>query len=103
MQRTALARRVVAGEEVGGVVDGRGLEVDEGAVAVVGVGEALERDLRQLQPRERAVGPVEHVDPDLLLDHVDLVAEVLLGDGRRGHPVGLEEERALQRLGGSAS
>ena len=50
------------------------------AVAVVGVGEALESDLRQLQPREAAVGPVEHVDPDLLLHHVDLVAEVLLGD-----------------------
>ena len=95
-----VARRVVAGEEVGRVVDGGGLEVDEGAVAVVGVGEALEGDLRQLQPGERAVGPVEHVDPDLLLDHVDLVAEVLLGDRRGGHPVGLEEQRPLQRLGG---
>ena len=65
----------------------------------MGVGEALEGDLRQLQPGEGAVGPVEHVDPDLLLHHVDLVAEVLLGDRRRGHAVGLEEQRALQRLG----
>ena len=65
----------------------------------MGVGEAVERDLRQLQPGEGAVGPVEHVDPDLLLHHVDLVAEVLLGDRRGGHPVGLEEQRALQRLG----
>ena len=99
MQRTALPGRVVAGEEVGRVVHGGGLEVDEGPVAVVGVGEAVEGDLRQLQPGEGAVGPVEHVDPDLLLHHVDLVAEVLLGDRRRGHAVGLEEERPLQRLG----
>ena len=98
-RRAPRCRRVVGGEEVGGVVDGRGLEVDEGAVAVVGVGEALEGDRRQLQPREAAVGPVEHVDPDLLLHHVDLVAEVLLGDRRRGHAVGLEEQRALERLG----
>ena len=52
MHEDGVAGRVVAGEEVGGVVDGRGLEVDEGAVAVVGVGEALEGDLRQLQPGE---------------------------------------------------
>ena len=75
-----VAGRVVAVEEVLGVVDRRALQVLEAAVAVVRVGEGLEEHRRQGQPGEAAVRLVEDVDPDLLLHHRDLVGEVLLGD-----------------------
>jgi hypothetical protein len=62
----------------------------------VRVGEGREHHRGQLQPGEPAIRPVQHVDPDLLLDHVDLVEEVLLGQPRAAHPVGLEKERPFQ-------
>ena len=95
-RENGVARRVVAVEEVAGVLDRRALQVLEPAVAVVGVGERLEQQRRQRQPREAAVRLVQDVDPDLLLHHRDLVGEVLLVHGGRTHPVGLEEQRALE-------
>ncbi len=92
--------RVVGVEERLGVLDGGGFEVAEGAVAVVGVGEGVEHDRRELEPGEPAVGPVEDVDPDLLFDDADLVLEVLGGDGRAPHPVGFEEQGQFQAVGG---
>jgi hypothetical protein len=74
-------------------------QVLEGPVAVVGVGPRLVEHRRQGQPGEAAVRLVEDVDPDLLLDHRDLVRQVLLGDGRPAHPVGLEEEGPVQGVG----
>jgi hypothetical protein len=47
-----------------------------------------------------AVRAVEDVDPDLLLDHVDLVAQVFLGQPGAAHAVGLEEQRPLEGAGG---
>ena len=64
------------------------------------VGERVVEDRRQQDPGEPAVGPVQDVEPDLLLDDVDLVAQVLLGQLRRAQPVGLQEQRPLQRGGG---
>jgi hypothetical protein len=93
-----VAGGVVAVEELGRVGHGGRLEIVEGTVAVVGVGERVEHDRRQLEPGEPTVRPVQHVDPDLLLDHVDLVAQVLLGQPRAAHAVGLEEERPLERV-----
>ncbi len=92
------ARGVVPLEEVGRVGDGRGVQIAERAVAVVRVGERVEHHRRQAQPREPAVRAVEHVDPDFLLDHVDLIDQVLLGQPRLAHPVGLEEQRAFQSV-----
>ncbi|WP_291419663.1 insulinase family protein, partial [Actinophytocola sp.] len=75
-------------------------QVDEVAVAVVRVGEGPVEHRRQQDPGEAAVGPVQDDEPDLLLDDVDLVAQVLVGDPGRPHPVGLEEQRALEARGG---
>ncbi len=94
-----VAGRVVLLEEVLSLGHRGALQVDEGAVPVVRVGERVEHHRRQLQPREPAVRPVQHVDPDLLLDHVDLVAQVLLGEAGTAHPVGLQEQRPLQGVG----
>jgi hypothetical protein len=94
-----VAGRVVPLEEALRVRYRRRLQVHERAVPVVRVGEGVEHDRRQLQPGEAAVRPVEHVDPDLLLDHVDLVAQVFLGQPGAAHPVGLQEQRALQGVG----
>ena len=95
-----VARRVVGVEERRGVVEGGLLQLGEVAVAVVRVGERVVEDRRQQDPGEPAVGPVEDVEPDLLLDDVDLVAQVLLGERRGAQPVGLQEQRPLQRRGG---
>jgi hypothetical protein len=90
-------RAVVGVEELRAVVDRRALQVDEVAVAVVRVGERLEQHRGQEDPGEPAVRAVQHVEPDLLLHHVDLVAEVLVGELRRAHAVRFEEQRPLQR------
>ena len=42
---------------------------------------------------------VEHVDAHFLADHVLLVLQILGGDIERSHAVGLEEQRALERVG----
>jgi hypothetical protein len=68
-------------------------------VAVVRVGEGVVEHRRQQDPGEPAVGPVEDVEPDLLLDHVHLVAQVLLRQLGGAQAVGLQEQRALQRRG----
>ena len=94
-----VARGVVGGEEGGRVVEGRGFQFGEVPVAVVGVGERAERDRGKRDPREPAVGAIEHVDADLLLHDGDLVLQVLLRDARGAHPVGLEEQGELQRPG----
>src|SRR5699024_1101149 len=52
---------------------------------------------RQQNPRETAVGTVEYVEPDLFLDHVDLVDQVLAGQLRRTHPIRFQEQAAFQR------
>jgi hypothetical protein len=91
-----VGRRVVGVEELRAVVEVGLLQLGEVAVAVVGVGEGLVQHRRQQDPGEPAVRPVEHVEADLLLHHVDLVAQVLRGDLGRPHPVGLEEQRALK-------
>jgi hypothetical protein len=91
-----VAGRVVLVEELGRVGDGGGLEVVERAVPVVRVRVGVEHDRGQLQPREPAVRPVQDVDADLFLDDVDLVAQVLLGQPRPAHAVGLQEQRTLQ-------
>ena len=93
-----VGRRVVLVEEVGRVRHRRALQVDEPAVPVVGVGEGVEEHRRQQQPGEAAVRPVEHVDPDLLLDHRDLVGQVFLGEPRAAHPVRLQEQAPGQRV-----
>ncbi len=95
-----VGRRVVGVEELRAVVEVGLLELGEVAVPVVRVGERVVQHRRQQDPGEAAVGPVEHVEADLLLDHVDLVAQVLLGDLGRPHAVGLEEQRALEAGGG---
>ena len=73
----SVARGVVGVEERRGVVEGRLLELGEVAIAVVGVRERVVEDRGQQDPGEAAVGPVQDVEPDLLLDDVDLVAQVL--------------------------
>ena len=95
-----VARRVVGVEERRGVVERGLLQLGEVAVAVVRVGERVVEDRRQQDPREPAVGPVQDVEADLLLDDVDLVAQVLGVQGGRPEPVGLEEQRPLERGGG---
>ncbi len=95
-RQDGVARCVVLVEEVLGVVEARRLKLVEVAVAVVGVGERVEGDRRERDPGKPAVGPVQHVHPNLLLDHRDLVVQVLPGDPGRAHPVGLEEQRAFQ-------
>ena len=95
-----VARRVVGVEERRGVVEGGLLQLGEVAVAVVRVGERVEEDRRQQDPGEPAVGPVEDVEPDLLLDDVDLVAQVLLGERRArasGRPPGTAPAPARRR------
>jgi hypothetical protein len=64
----------------------------------VRIREGAEEHRWQLEPREPAVRPVEHVDPNLLLDHVDLVAQVLLGQPGSAHAVRLKEQRSFQRI-----
>jgi hypothetical protein len=93
-----VADRVVLVEELGRVGDGGRFEVVERAVPVVGVRVGVEHDGRQLQPREPAVRPVQDIDANLFLDDVDLVAQVLLGKPRAAHAVGLQKQRALQRV-----
>ncbi len=95
-----IGRRVVAVEEVRGVVDGSALQVDEIAVTVVRIGERVEQDRRKFEPGEAPVRSVEHVDADFLLHDGDLVGEVLLVDARGKHPVGLEEQPALESVRG---
>ena len=92
-----VARRVVAVEERLRVLERRALEVDEVAVAVVAVGEVVEQQRREHQPREAAVRAVEDVDADLVLHDRDLVVEVLLRHRDAAHAVGLEEQRQLGR------
>jgi hypothetical protein len=98
-RQNRVATGVVALEELLGVADRGTLQVAERAVAVVLVGEGREHHRRQLQPGKAAVRPVQDVDPDLLLDHVDLVAQVLLGQPGTAHAVGLEEQRPLEGAG----
>ena len=91
--------RVVGVEEARRVGKSRRLQLLERAITVVGVGKRGVRDGGQPDPGKPAVRAVHHVDPDLLLDDRDLVFEVLLGQFRGAHPVGLEEERELERSG----
>jgi hypothetical protein len=93
-------RGVVGVEERRGVVQRRLLELGEVAVAVVGVGERVVEDRGQQDPGEAAVGPVQDVEPDLLLDDVDLVAQVLDRQLRCPQPVRLQEQGPLERGGG---
>ena len=90
-------RRVEVAEEGPHVVQAGGVEVLELAVAVVGVVPVAEGALAHVDPGEAAIGAVEDVDADLVLDHVALVVELLLGDARPAHAVRLEPERELQR------
>jgi hypothetical protein len=93
-----VARCVIPLEEVGRVLDGGRLDVDEAPVPVVGVVERLEHNARQDHPREAAVRPVEDVDLDLLFDHVDLVAQRCVVEPRTAHAAGLDEQSQLQRV-----
>jgi hypothetical protein len=90
---------VVTLEELLRVGERGAFQVLERAIAVVRVRERAEHHRWQPQPGEPAVGPVEDVDADLLLHHVHLVAQRLLGHPGAAHAVGLEEQRALQGAG----
>src|SRR6201989_1722087 len=62
-----VARRVVGVEERGGILQRGLLQLGEVAVAVVRVGERVVEEGRQEDPGDPAVGPVQDVEPDLLL------------------------------------
>jgi hypothetical protein len=94
-----VAAGVVPVEELLRVGHGRMVEVAEGAVAVVRVRERGEHHRWQPEPRKATVRAVEDVDPDLLLDHVHLVDQVLLRQPGTAHAVGLEEQRPLEGAG----
>ena len=79
---------VVSVVEVLAFLDGRLLQMSEVAIPVVGVLKGVERE-RGSGSGEPPVRPVEDVDQDFLLHHVDLVTEVLLGNNQRRHPVRL--------------
>jgi hypothetical protein len=86
-------------EEGHRLVDGGRLQVDEAAVAVVGVGERREHDRREGDPGEPSEGLVDDVDPDLLFDDGDLVLDVVVVQAQAPHPVGLEVETELEGVG----
>ena len=92
--------RVEGLEELRHVLERGGVEVLQVAVEVVRVVPILVGVLRQVEPREAAVGLVEDVDPDLVLDDLLLVLEVLPGDREALHPIGLGPERGLERVRG---
>jgi hypothetical protein len=84
--------------EVADVVDGGGLEVGHRAdhVAVVGVGLGPDR-LHDLLVQQ-LVRRVLHRLAALVLHHLDLVLEALLGEARQqvAHPIGLEPQAQLE-------
>ena len=92
--------RVVGIKEGLHLVEGGRFEVGQVAVEVVGVVPVLVGVLRHDQPGEAAVGAVQHVRLDLVLDHVLLVLEVLLGHRQPAHAVGLGPQHALERVRG---
>ncbi len=91
-----VARRVEGLEEARDVLERRRVEVVEVAVEVVRVVPVRVGVLRKIQPRESAVGLVEDVDLDLVLDDLLLVLEVVGVDREALHPVGLGPERGLE-------
>ena len=92
-----VGRGVVVLEEAGGVIERGRLQVHEAPVSVVGVVVGAEQHRWEMDPREAPVGPVEHVDPDLLLHDRDLVGQRLLVEAHAQHAVGLQEETQLER------
>ena len=95
-----VVRRVEGLEEVRDVLERGGVEVLQVAVEVVGVVPVRVGVLRQVEPGESAVGPVQDVDLDLVLDDFLLVLEVVGRDREALHAVGLGPERGLERVRG---
>ena len=93
-----VVRRVERLEERPHVVERRRVEVREVAVEVVGVVPVLVRRHRQVDPREAAVGLIEDVDLDLVLDDFLLVLQVLGVDVQPAHAVGLGPEDRLEHV-----
>ena len=92
-----VVRSVVVPEEGLHVLDVRGVEVLERAVPVVGVLPLVEGLVDEVGPEEEPIGPVLHVDPDLLLHDLLLVLQVLLGEVEVLHPVGFEPQDRVER------
>ena len=91
--------RVVAVVEVCGIFDRCVLEMGEVPVAVVGVRVAVEGETGQRNPRKPAIGSVEDVYLDLLLDDRDLVAKVLIREGESAHPFGFQPQHEFEPAG----
>ena len=70
--------RVVGVEELLHVLQRGRVEIRQVAVEVVRVVPVVIRQLRHVEPREAAVGLVQDVHLDLVLDHALLVDEVVL-------------------------
>src|SRR2546423_10869763 len=84
-----VARRVIDVEERSAIVQGGSFELGEIAVAVVRIGKGVVEHRRKRNPWESAVGPVEDIEPDLFLDHADLITKVVGGEPGGRHPAGL--------------
>ncbi len=93
-----VARRVVGPEEALAVVAGDALDVLHPADhrPAVRVGQEDQRlELLLHQAEDRVLGP----QPALLLHHLPLLLERVLGQPERAHPIGLEVDHGLERVG----
>ena len=94
----SVVRRVIGLEERPHVVERRRVEVLEVAVEIVGVVPVLVRGHRQVDPREPAVGLVQDVDLDLVLDDLLLVLQVLGIDVQPAHAIALAPQDGFEHV-----
>ncbi len=85
--------------EAAHIVQGRGLEVLDGADAGALVGMGGEGVLRDHQAEEAAVGVGQHALAQLFLDHAAFRLEVRLVHHQRAHALGLGPDQPLQVVG----
>ena len=93
-----VTRRVVGFEELPHVAQRCRVEMLEIAVEVVRVVPVGVRHLRQIEPREPAIGLIEDVDLDLVLHHRLLIGQIVLGDVEAAHAVGFGPQHRLEGL-----
>ena len=77
----------------------RGLDVIQVAVEVVCVVPVDVGVLRHVEPRESAIGLVQHVDLYFVTDYTLLIFQIFIGNSQATHAVSLAPESSLELVG----
>jgi hypothetical protein len=81
------------------VSEGGGVKISEVAVEIVSVGPIAEGDRREIQPRKATVRLIHYVYADFFLDHIALVAQILVVYLQGAHAIRFEPEHSFECVG----